>query len=285
MLLKSIITGASGFVASHLIPRLLSLGHEVVGIDVVPKFIPHVEFLNRDLLQLNSPLECDYLFHLAGITNANYAEKNPEQCIEANEIALVRTLKSIHAKKVIFTSSATVYGNQALNMIPESAKLHPVGIYGRTKAHAEDLVKLYAKHYCIARFFNLYGAGQNPQYLIPQIVEQAVKGKILLRSGSDVRDFIYVGDAVEALLLLLKHNGMTVNVGIGIGRTALEVAETVRDAISPNIPIESGELSLNYSPSRLVADVSLLRNLGFVPQTSFKDGIRKTVELMPSLQK
>lgn len=277
MLLKCVVTGSSGFVGKHLVKKLVSLGHEVLGIDKIPYSFEAAKTVCVDLLDMDVNLECDVLFHLAGITNAAYAQAHFRETIDSNEVALVNTLEHVKAGKVIFTSSAVVYGNQSLSNIPESAKLKPASFYGVSKMHAENIVRCYSKSFGIARFFNLYGEGQGAQYLIPSIFSQAEKGKISLWSGGDVRDFVFVEDAVDALLLLLEHNNLTLNVGTGIGRTALSVAEEINKAY--NVPIECGKQSFEYSPSRLVSDNSVLRNLGWGPKVSFEEGIAKLISM------
>jgi UDP-glucose 4-epimerase len=281
-----------GFISSHLVTYLLGRGAQVTVVEknllangTIPS--PQIRFKNADLRYFKDEKEYDYVFHLAGITNAAYAESNPIEAYEANVLATCNLLHSVKVKeRFVFTSSATVYGNApGEHILSETNPTSPISIYGATKVAAEDLIKTFARTrhlpFNIVRFFNLYGPKQSTLYIVPQIVIQALREKrIVLRNAVVERDFLFVGDAVECLVKAATSDtvGSTINVGSGIPISLGQLASTVLDVLNdPEVPVTSGNDYEPFSAKRLVADITRAILLGWKPKTSLREGLERTV--------
>src|SRR5579872_1548111 len=224
---RSIVTGAAGFIGSHLAERLIALGHDVVGIDsFTPYYDPTIKRANVAGL-LNSPrfqlieanlatadLEpivagADYVFHQAaqagvraswGSSFSGYTEYN----VLATQ-RLLEALKEHRPRKVVYASSSSVYGDAALPM-RETARPQPVSPYGVTKLAAEHLCHLYWANYGVPavslRYFTVYGPRQRPDMGFNRFLRAALTGQPIHRfgDGEQTRDFTFVEDAVSATM-------------------------------------------------------------------------------------
>lgn len=274
-----------GFVARHLVNALQRQGYVV---SVVEKELSRVDVpegvdvIKADLRYWEGPDQpFDYVFHLAGITNAVYAETNPMEAFEANVLATANLLaKCRPRKRLIFTSSAVVYG-QSQSPLKESDPLVPISTYGVTKLAAEELVRLHVRtkglSAVISRFFNLYGPGQSPLYIVPQLIIQAQEGCIRLKNRATERDFVYVGDAVDCLIMLASAPiSGAVNIGSGSSLTVYELAKAV-SSLFGGVRISVGHQHERFSADRLVADISVARRLGWEPKTHLLEGLKSTI--------
>ena len=260
--------------ASHLLPHLKK--HELTLLD---KLEPAT--IQTDLRYLKGPLEFDIVIHLGALSNAGYCERNPLEAWEANVLATENLLQAVKIKqKLIFASSAVVYGSNPSERCNEDDSLRPISVYGDTKLAGENIIKRHARrsrlNYAIVRFFNLYGKNQAPAYLIPQLLRQAKEGKITIWNSEAVRDYIYVEDAIDAVLLAMQHGNGVYNIGTGIGTSAGELAEIISSHYG-NIPIEDLHKEDKFAPSSLIADNTRIKMLGWGPQCSVREGIRKLV--------
>lgn len=188
-----------GFVGKHLVRRLILDGHEVSVMDKFPIRSEGFTAISADARYVHGPLKFDRIFHLAGVTNAAYAEANPIETYEANVLSTLNLLKQTEGR-FVFTSSAVVYG-QSDEPLKESDPLAPISLYGQSKKHAEELIRRMSPDFRIARFFNLYGPSQSPLYIVPQLMEQARNGKLTLRNGDMV---VVAGIMVLAVLYLFE---------------------------------------------------------------------------------
>jgi nucleoside-diphosphate-sugar epimerase len=224
---KALVTGAAGFVGSHLVERLLSGQDEVVGIDSFADFYPRslkeanlaaigersgFTFVEGDLneLPLRALLEdCDVVYHLAGQPGvrpswgsefAVYLRRN----VEATQ-GLLEALRPIPVRKLVFASSSSVYGDAETYPTSETMRPQPVSPYGVTKLAAEHLCELYRVNFDVPtaslRLFTVYGPRQRPDMAFARLVRAAIRGETfeLYGDGEQTRDFTFVADVVKAM--------------------------------------------------------------------------------------
>jgi len=300
--LKILITGGAGFIGSHTALELISNGYEVVILDnfsnadsgviskiqkLVKKPISCITMDIRNQIKLENVLRehaFDGVIHFAGLKAVGESVRDPFNYYDQNvngALSLLQSMKSVSVKKLIFSSSATVYGNPQYLPIDEMHPLNPQNPYGRTKYFIEEIMKDMAtvdpewKIICL-RYFNPVGAhpsgllGESPKgtpnNLMPLIAQVASgkypKVKVFGNDyptidGSGVRDYVHVCDLAEghlaALQYLQKNNGWhAVNLGTGIGTSVLELINEFQSVTSTSIPYEvtirrSGDVASCYA--------------------------------------
>jgi UDP-glucose 4-epimerase len=288
---KSVLLTGFGFVGKHLAPELIKRGAKLTvldkDIDSLVGIPEGVNVLKSNLRHLTQKMEFDYVMHLASLTSVSYCETNYAETFESNTLGTINLLKNVKInERFIFTSSAVVYGNQNQKKYDESMTLHPISDYGVSKALAESAITNYAKKlnykYTICRFFNLYGEGQTEIYIVPQIILEALKKrKITIWNDLSSRDFIYVKDAVEALLIFAENQAaenQIVNIGSGKGTTIGQLSNDIKGLIDKDIEIVNKNIFDKASPLSLTADVEKAKRLGFSAKTSTLVGLRNTIE-------
>lgn len=244
------VTGGAGFIGSHLVEFLVKQNHTVIVLDNLINGNMHnlqsvkkeIEFHNVDILNYNGLhkilQKCDGVFHHAALTSVSDSLDRPKEYHEVNVTGTENILKLAkeHGFKIIFASSASVYGNPKEIPIKEDADKKPLNPYGLSKLKAEELCENYSKlgvSVMGLRYFNVYGSRQNKDYagVITKFIDNALNLKPLLINGdgSQVRDFVFVNDVVNANFLAMKSkvNHGFVNIGSGIGTTIKELAEMI----------------------------------------------------------
>ena len=222
-----IVTGASGFIGQHLVNRLSKLEARITVIDrVQPSLnLPYVEFEWSDLRHLIKEYQADYLIHLAAITNAGYAEKFPMDTYEVNVLGTLNLLNHVHINsRILFPSTALVFKDSEVPLT-EDAETDLTATYAQSKMIGEQILKSLCRRmdvdYTIVRFFNIFGPGQLPMYIVPQVLRQIrLENRVELRNGSVNRDLLFVDDCVDAVLKLLVE-GRAANSTFNIGRQRL----------------------------------------------------------------
>ena len=299
----AVVTGAAGFIGSSLTDRLLGDGHTVIGIDCLTKaydvelktrnldrFLGHPNFqLHYSDLAEHDPTgplrDADVVFHLAGqasVTSSwgggfsDYARNN----VEATQ-RLLEACVGAGIERFVNASSSSIYGDAMVMPTPESAVPRPISPYGVTKLAAEHMCDAYHRQRGLPvtslRFFTVYGPGQRPDMAFHKLFRAAYGGdRFQVRGdGSATRDFTYVDDVVDALVLAAGAgwNG-ALNVGGGHRVTLLEVLRLVEGLTGPIdlefVPTVAGD-ARNTS-----ADVSLAREvLGYQPSVELPDGLAR----------
>ncbi|HLJ67318.1 MAG TPA: NAD-dependent epimerase/dehydratase family protein [Chloroflexota bacterium] len=303
---RSIVTGAAGFIGSHLAERLIALGHDVVGIDsFTPYYDPTIKRANVAGL-LNSPrfqlieanlatadLEpivagADYVFHQAaqagvraswGSSFSGYTEYN----VLATQ-RLLEALKEHRPRKVVYASSSSVYGDAALPM-RETARPQPVSPYGVTKLAAEHLCHLYRVNHGLPtvslRYFTVYGPRQRPDMGIHKFIHAILSGKSITvyGDGRQSRDFTYVTDIVEAnILAALTPTEETVfNIGGGTRITVRDLLALIerisgRRANVVHAGTQHGDVGHTASDSQRART-----QLNFAPSVDLAEGLYRQV--------
>tara|TARA_Y100000588_G_scaffold354442_1_gene408735 strand:- start:9779 stop:10726 length:948 start_codon:yes stop_codon:yes gene_type:complete len=284
---RVIVTGASGFIGNNLVRKLSELEAEVVVIDRMQpgERYPHVEFEWADLRHLTKTYETDYLIHLAAVTNAGYAERYPLDTYEQNVLGTVNLLDHVNvAKRIMFPSTALVYGASS-TPIKEDAEQDPSSVYAQSKVLGEQLIKFHCARarveYTMFRFFNVFGRGQLPMYIVPQVLKQIVEeGKVVIRNGTVMRDLLYVEDCIDAVMKLAvtpEAAGNIFNIGSGHIVSIAEVAKTAALATEqPEVEIIDLEEQIDYSPTAIIADITKVQSvIDWYPQVDLREGLRR----------
>ena len=307
---KVLITGADGFIGSHLTERVLSRCSSVRALCQYNSFqslgwLDHspirdeVEILSGDI---RDPSQCremvegiDVVFHLAALIGIPYSYQAPHSYVDTNikgTLNLLEASRKIGIERFLQTSTSEVYGTAQTIPMTEHHPLYPQSPYAATKVGSDALAMSYYLSYSmpvlIARPFNTYGPRQSIRAVLPTIIVQALEGQKEIRLGkcSPTRDFTFVQDTCEGMIELVSCDegiGEVVQIGTGeeisIGNAAKYILEIMG---KENIKIVTDEKRLRPEASeveRLVCDPSKLEKLtGFRPIIFFGNGIEKMVE-------
>jgi nucleoside-diphosphate-sugar epimerase len=287
---RVIVTGASGFIGHNLVRRLSRIGAETLVIDRIQpaEHFPGVEFEWADLRHLNQMYEADYLIHLAAVTNAGYAEKYPMETYETNVLGTVNLLNHVKiGKRILFPSTALVY-QASEEPINEEAELDQSSTYAQSKTIGEQVLKFHSSRHevdhTLVRFFNVFGPGQLPMYIIPQILRQILEeNKVVVRNGAVMRDMLFVDDCIEAVLrLTVTPQGANTVFNIGSGKI-VSIAEIARQAIAvsgrPNVEFTDLEQNIYFSPTAIRADIQKVsKAVDWFPRVSLQEGLKRMWE-------
>jgi UDP-glucose 4-epimerase len=306
-----VVTGGAGFIGSHTVDRLLGAGHRVVvlddfrtgkranlahhagsdRLDVVACDVSHGIFAAlAPLTARHGPVE--RIVHLAAQVSVVHSVQNPLVDMQVNYGGTLHVLEYARAtgvKKVVFASSAAVYGEVATMPVGEDTPTRPVSPYGIDKLASEHALDYYAAVHGVPatslRFFNVYGPRQDPASpysgVISIFADRARAGRTLtiFGDGGQTRDFVYVGDVVRAIVAALGDGAdrVVANVGTGGEITVLELARSI-------VELCGGRSTIEHAPARSGeilksrARVDRLRDeLGVVAETSLLDGLGETL--------
>jgi nucleoside-diphosphate-sugar epimerase len=291
---RYLVTGAAGFIGSHLCDALLAAGHELLAVDCF------TDYYDRALKQENAaafavdrvdlaedPLELagvDGVFHLAGQPGARSFGVAFPTYLRDNVLASQRVFEAAAAAgvRVVFSSSSSVYGNAASYPTAESSRLEPSSPYGITKLASEQLAGAYRAEFgldvVLLRYFTVYGPRQRPDMFLARVARALVEGGeiVIHGDGRQSRSFTYVGDVVRATTDAMAHaaGGSVYNVGGGD-------EATLNEAIAILEGIASARVGVTHSArapgdvTRTKADTSRIRDdLGWEPTVSLEDGLR-----------
>ena len=305
--LKVLVTGGAGFIGSHFVDRLIDASHDVIVLDnfstgkngnlTNSERRPNFQLVQADVRRIPRSFvkrvrRVDRVVHLAALTSVQQSIRDPVSTTEVNVVGTLNVLKAAKALKagrVLFASSAAVYGTPQIFPITEEASLKPISPYGASKAASEHYLGSFEGNHGIEavslRFFNVYGPRQTPnQYagVISIFGKRALKQQPLLvfGDGSQTRDFIFVSDIVDATVAALekKLTSRVFNIASGHETSILELANTIQR-------IAKSQSKLEFCPPRTgdivrsVADISKARNeLGLIGRTPLDRGLSATVK-------
>ena len=305
-----LITGAGGFIGSHLTERLLKMGAHVRALIYSDRegrtgYLSKVPEEHKDRLQLcfgnirdasfvNAVTRgMDTVFHLAASTSVVYSYSNPDDTVITNVTGTLNVCSACRhegVRRLVHTSSAGVYGSlQAGSAITEKHPLKASNPYTASKLAADNIVESFFLSYdlpvVLCRIFNVYGPRVSPFLIIPTIALQLLDGKELkLGDLTPTRNFTYVDDIVRAFILMAEADkglGEVVNFGSSEAVTIGQLAQMIAQ-------IMDVKLSIVHDPSRLrpekgeihrvVADISKAKELlNWEPQVSLEEGLRQTI--------
>lgn len=312
--MRILVTGAAGFIGSHLCAKLLeNVDIEVVGVDTfigptpkdikvanLPELINHprftfieVDLMKADIDDLLSQVEVVY--HLAGMPGVRSSWGNDFNDYVTNNINLTQKLlesaKNIPLKKFIYASTSSIYGEKS-GMVKEDEYPLPLSPYGLTKLAGEHLCNVYRHSYnipiVIVRFFTVYGPGQRPDMAFHRFIKQILTGEPLtiFGDGTQSRDFTYISDCVEGISKIYDKDhvvGTYMNIG---GKERASVNEVIgmieeltgKKANKKILPKVSGE------PKHTWADITNAKKLiGYEPKVTLREGIAKEIEYIKKI--
>jgi len=291
---RYVITGAAGFIGSHLAEALQAAGHEVRGLDCFTDYYdPALKEENArglDVRRLDlAEDELDFsgfdgVFHLAGQPGVRSFGDVFPLYVRRNVLASQRVFEAAATAgvRVVFSSSSSVYGDAERYPTPEDTPPQPVSPYGITKLTCEHLARAYARSFgldaVVLRYFNAYGPRQRPDMAFPRVVAALVEGGsfTLYGDGGQSRSFTYVGDIVAATMLAMERAGVGAVYNVGGGQEA-----TMNEALALLEKIAGRTLDRRHGPPvpgdqrRTKADTTRIRDeLGWEPQTPLEVGLR-----------
>ncbi len=309
---RILITGVAGFIGSHTAEKFLANGHEVVGIDNFDSFYSRAvkednlqfllsqegfhfkefDFTTDDFSQL-SEQPFDAMVHLGAKAGVLPSLKDPQEYIRVNIHGTWRILEFMResgCKKLVFASSSSIYGNNAVPFEESADVSQPISPYAFSKKSCELLTytyhSLYKPDVLNLRFFTVFGERQRPDLAIHKFVKAMLQGETisLYGDGGTSRDYTYVMDTVDGIYraweFLQSREGIYENINLGNRNpvSLLEMVQTIEKVlgIKANItylPAQPGDVD------RTFASISKAENLlGYSPQTSFEEGIRRFAE-------
>ena len=294
--MRYVVTGAAGFIGSHLAEALQDAGHEVLAVDSFTDYYERsrkernaaaFDVLEADLS--NAPLEpilagADGVFHLAGQPGVRASWGDGFQLyLDRNVRATQRVFEASAAAgiRVVFASSSSVYGDAETYPTPEQVVPRPISPYGITKLACEQLAVAIAQarglEAVVLRYFTVYGPRQRPDMAFTAMLEALARGDRfrLFGDGSAARSFTYVGDAVTATIaaMSLGRRGETYNVGGGEEATMNEAIALVEEISGRTLDIERVAVAAG-DVTRTRADVSkAAAELSWAPETPLREGL------------
>jgi dTDP-glucose 4,6-dehydratase len=308
--LRYVISGAAGFIGSHLCDRLLAEGHTVLGIDNLItgsrlnlahlKSDPRFEFVEHDVCTpttIAGPV--DGVLHLASLASPVDYMKHPVETLDVGASGTRNMLEIARIKEARFllTSTSECYGDPTVHPQVETywGNVNPVGprsCYDESKRFAEALTMAYHRssgvRTNIARIFNTYGPRMalNDGRVVPAFVDQALRGVPLtvFGDGSQTRSFCYVSDLVEGLYrLMFSEERYPVNLGNPNEWRILDFAAHIQNLVGAEVPVQFKPLPEDDPKQRRPDIAKAKRLLGWEPKVSLNDGLRMTIEYFQSV--
>ncbi|MBD2614823.1 SDR family oxidoreductase [Nostoc punctiforme FACHB-252] len=289
-----LVTGAAGFIGSHLCDRLLQLSHTVVGLDnlitgrktnlKVAQTNPRFTFIEQDVASISPEIltDIDWVFHLAGLADLVPSIQNPGQYYYSNlhnTFVLLEACRHAEIEKFIYTASSTCYGIPDQYPTPETYPCHPKHPYGLTKYLGEQLVMHWAQVYQLPalslRLFNVYGPRSRTTGAYGAVFgvflaqKLAKKPFTVVGDGTQTRDFTFVSDVVEAFIKAAESDitGEIINIGSGKSESVLTLVKLLEGPIT-HIPKRPGE------PDCTWADITKATTLlKWQPQVTLSQGV------------
>lgn len=305
---RVLVTGGAGFLGSHLVDRLMESGCDVICLDNlfsgcktnISKWIGHerFEFIRHDVIKPLT-IEVDEIYHLACPASPVFYQNNPIKTIKTSFMGTLNMLglaKRCRAR-ILLTSTSEVYGDPLEHPQRETywGYVNPIGIrscYNEGKRIAETLMFEYNRQndvdIRVARIFNTYGPRmlENDGCVVSNFIVQALKGKSITvyGEGSQTRSFCYCSDQIDGIIKLMAGNHIgPVNIGNPNDYTILQLAETIRKLVNPDVEIVFKPLPSD-DPRKRRPDISRAKNLlGWSPTIGLEEGLGATVRYFRKL--
>lgn len=299
--MKVLVTGGAGFIGSHVVERLLTGGMSVVVVDNlitgcrsnVPPEVPLyvTDVAAPELLDVFAGERPDYCIHLAAQISVGASLREPEEDARVNIDGTINVLRACHSvgvKRLVYGSSAAVYGDPSTLPLAEDARLAPLSPYGISKKCAEDYLRVLGGHYgiepVVLRYANAYGPRQAISaecgvitIFVNSIIER--KTPVIFGDGGATRDFLYVGDIAEATYMALfsQHTGVF-NIGSGIEVTVTELWSALSAASGVVLSPRHGQARPGDIYRSCLEVVKANELLGWRASTSLEEGLRLTLD-------
>lgn len=299
--MRVLVSGGAGFIGSNLVDKLINLGHNVCIIDnlstgninnVNKKAQLYInDILDPNVSKIFEKEKFDIVYHLAAQINVQKSITNPIFDSNVNvcgTINIINNCVNYNVKKIVYSSSAAVYGHPQYLPIDEKHEIRPISYYGLSKYTAEEYIRVFSNlnnlDFTILRYANVYGIRQDPKGeggVISTFMNSLLKKQPLyiFGDGSALRDYIFVEDIVDANIAALSSGDKEIfNIGTGVYTSVKELAENMMDIISLKCNIEytsarKGDIANSYF------NINKAKNkLNWSPRFSLKDGLKKTIE-------
>ena len=297
---RILVTGGAGFIGFHLCKKLTDLGLDVTIYDNLSsgkmenvKDVPKAKFVKGDILDLNklcSIEKADVIFHLAAQVVVPYSMENPTEDFETNARGTLNVLEKARkdGSRLVFASSAAVYGNPDQMPTSETYGFHPFSCYGLSKVVGEEYCQMYAIQYgldiTILRFANVYGSRCHG--VINDFLDKLTKNPAKLEiigTGEQSRDFVNISDIVEALIIAgAKENavGQTLNLGFGETLKIIDLANMILRILNL-----SGKTIVTTTGVSWQGDINTIwfnidkakKELGWTPKVALEDHLKKLI--------
>jgi UDP-glucose 4-epimerase len=297
-----LVTGAAGFIGSHICEALSAVGARVVAagpisaetsgnlaavkdsIEIVP-----VRLTARLMSSLLEQVGFDYVFHFAGSADPSASIRSPLKDFRLNAASTLSLLESCRRASrvpaVVLASSAAVYGQGRTLPVSETAPTEPISPYGASKLASEVYARIYSGRFgvptAIMRIFSAYGPRLR-RLVVHDFLTRLIENPSSLRvrtTGQETRDFIFIDDVVTAAMTIASaapFEGEPYNVGSGTETSIRTLAELAVDTLGVAPPIEFGERIDTVGASRWCADVVKLHGLGWAPSVGIEQGLAQT---------
>ena len=305
---KVLVTGASGFIGSHLVEELVRRGANVRAfvknnssnnIGSLEKLTENIsekveivfgDMQNRENVK-RAVYEMNLVFHLGALISVADSYKNPREYMDVNAIGTLNILEASREykiEKIIIASTSEVYGNGGNKIINEDFPLNPRSPYAASKIAAEKITESFYYSYnlpvSIIRLFNVFGPRQSIKPLIPAVINHGIRNeKIQITDLNSKRDFVYVADAVDAFIKTAesdKSNGETINIGTGTASSVKMILEILSKILEKDLfkYVELGNLK-NKDEKLLICDNKKAKKLlNWEPKYSLEEGLSKSVD-------
>lgn len=305
--MRILVTGAAGFIGSHLVDKLLSLGHDVVGVDNLltgdftnlreARKNANFKFIEHDITKpLFIEQKCDQIYNLACPGSPVHYLTNPVATIKASTIGMINMLglARAHGARIFQASTSEIYGDPEVHPQPEEYRgnvntIGPRACYDEGKRCSETLCfdyhRMHGMEIKVARFFNTYGPrmAANDGRVVSNFVVAALKGEPLLidGDGSQTRSFCYISDLIEGIVAFMNSDKTffgPINLGNPGEFTMKELAELVVEMTGSKSEIKYSGAFREDDPMRRCPDISKAKKLlGWEPTLKLRDGLEKTI--------
>jgi NAD dependent epimerase/dehydratase len=308
---KVLVTGADGFIGSHLVEALLKKGCDVRAFvfynsfnswgwldTLAPETLKSLDVFTGDIRDPNGVREamagCDVVFHLAALIAIPFSYHSPDSYIDTNikgTLNVLQAAKSLKTNRILVTSTSEVYGTAQYAPIDEKHPYQGQSPYSATKIGADRLAESFYRSFdtpvIIVRPFNTFGPRQSARAVIPTIITQLLSGETELNLGSlsPTRDFNYVADTVNGFIALAEADnavGEEVNIATGVEHTVGDVANYLVAQINPSakLVVQADRLRPEKSEVfRLIGDATKIKTLtAWTPSFDLYAGLRETID-------
>ncbi len=303
------MTGCAGFIGSTLVDRLLTEGHSVIGIDNFStgreEFLrdaltnTNFKLLVLDLLDLEGLKKamhgCEIIFHLAANADVRFGTDHPRKDLEQNTIAtynVLEAMRSNNVKKIVFSSTGSVYGEAAVIPTPENGPF-PIqtSLYGASKAACEGLISAYCEGFgfqsWVFRFVSILGERYTHGHIFDfyQMLKKDPSCLAVLGNGKQRKSYLYVQDCIDAMILAIQKADEKVNIfNLGVDGY-VEVNDSVgwickALKVSPKLVYSGGDRGWIGDNPFIFLDTNKINSLGWIPRVSIEEGVVKTVEYL-----
>lgn len=306
----ALVTGAGGFIGSHLVEYLLECGYHVRAMvhynarnsygwldSLAPEQLARIEVVAGDICDYfsveNAMKGAEYVFHLAALIGIPYSYVAPDRYVAVNiqgTLNVLQAARNLSPARILVVSTSEVYGSAQFTPITEAHPLQGQSPYSATKIGAEKMAEAFWRSFglpvSIVRPFNTYGPRQSARAVIPAIVAQLLGGSTDLALGdlSPTRDFVFVRDTVRGMEAILRspHTiGQTLNIATGIETSIGDVAQLLVQQLAPTARITQETARMRPADSEVMrllgANAQLCALTDWQPQTPLADGLAQTI--------